>query len=100
VAAVTLTVAFGAASPALGASWSTIGNAGTDPATNFLGTIDKEPLIIKVRGDRVFRLEPTSGVPNVIGAFARNSITHGAVGATIAGGGDPTPNGQNRVTDS
>ncbi len=29
-------------------SWSTTGNTGTDPATNFIGTIDDQPLILKV----------------------------------------------------
>jgi hypothetical protein len=29
-------------------SWELTGNSGTNPNSNFLGTIDKQPLIIRV----------------------------------------------------
>ena len=45
-----------AAAPLLAApaSWLTTGDAGTSPATNFLGTTDAEPLIVKT--DKIERL--------------------------------------------
>ena len=74
-----------------GDSWSLLGNAGTSPGTisgtNFLGTTDNQPLEFKVYNTRALRLEPTSGAPNVIGGYSGNTVTAGALGATISGGG-------------
>lgn len=36
-------------------SWEIIGNAGTDPAVNFLGTTDQQPLVIRVGGLETIR---------------------------------------------
>ena len=33
--------------------WELTGNSGTNPATNFLGTIDNQPLIIQSNGGNV-----------------------------------------------
>jgi hypothetical protein len=41
-------------------AWALIGNSGTNPATNFLGTIDAQPLIIKVSNAQVGRFDPNS----------------------------------------
>jgi len=42
-------------------SWSTTGNAGTDPETNFIGTTDDEPLIFKVNNVRAGKISSISG---------------------------------------
>ena len=77
---------------ATGADWRLGGNAGTSPATNFLGTSDGQPLELKVNGARAFRLEPATN-PNLVGGAAGNSVSAGASAATIGGGF------ANRVTD-
>src|SRR6266511_4910427 len=76
--------------------WHLAGNAGTNPATNFVGTTDDNPLNLRVNNARAFRLEPasdgTNQSPNVIGGIADNSVAPGANGATISGGGRNDPN--------
>ncbi len=68
-------------------SWSLTGNSGTSPAIgNFVGTLDNQPLELHANGQRVLRLEPGGGLPNVIGGTADNAVTGGATGATISGG--------------
>lgn len=106
-------VALGAT--AIGACWSTTGDAGSSAAINFLGTTDAQPLVMRVQNQQVSRYEPSavlsSGAPisaNVIAGSAANSVVTGARGAVIAGGGIPFANadpnflggGPNRVTDS
>jgi len=68
--------------------WQTTGNAGTTAGPNFLGTTDNQPLEVHVNGQRAFRLEPTTGGPNVIGGYNGNSVAAGSIGVTIGGGGD------------
>jgi len=41
-----------------GDAWLLIGNAGTDPAVNFLGTTDAQPLCIRVDNQETFRFNP------------------------------------------
>jgi hypothetical protein len=67
--------------------WSLSGNAGTDPATTYLGTGDNQALELRVNGNRALRLEPHLVSPNLIGGHSANSVTSGTVGATIGGGG-------------
>ena len=68
--------------------WKVGGNSGTLPAFHYLGTSDNQPLHLHANGTRALRLEPnSSAAPNVIGGAAVNSVSSGAVGATIAGGG-------------
>ena len=75
--------------------WSLTGNLGTAPGTNFLGTLDSEPLELKVGGVRGLRLEPnSSGYPNVIGGAPANFASNGVVGATIGGGINNIAGGQ------
>jgi hypothetical protein len=81
-----------------GGSWSSTGNAGTTPGTNFLGTTDNTALELKVNGQRALRLEPTTSTPNLIGGDSGNSVQAGAYGATIAGGGHPNPGLSNIVS--
>lgn len=67
-----------------------MGNSGTDPSTNFIGTTDNQPLIVKVNGRQVFRLEPAVGTPNIIGGSSANVVSAGQYGAVIGGGGAGT----------
>jgi hypothetical protein len=70
------------------ADWKLGGNAGTTPATDFVGTTDRQALELRVNNLRALRLEPnTNGAPNVIGGAPVNFVTPGAIGATIGGGG-------------
>jgi hypothetical protein len=41
-----------------GEAWLLNGNAGTDPAVNFLGTTDAQPLCIRVNNQETFRFNP------------------------------------------
>jgi hypothetical protein len=94
--------------------WTLDGNAGTDPAVNFIGTTDAQPLVLRTRNAQSLRIEPsgvlTAGLPitaNVIAGSRANAVTAGVRGATIGGGGTPTGasdpdfelEGPNRVTD-
>lgn len=75
-------------SAALGNSWRTIGNEGTSPATHFLGTVDNQPLELRVNNRRILRLEPNiNDSPNILAGSISNRINVGVEGATIAGGG-------------
>ncbi|MCL4788977.1 MAG: hypothetical protein KJ070_19645, partial [Verrucomicrobia bacterium] len=78
--------------------WQVGGNAGTTPGTHFLGTMDNQPLEVRVNNQRALRLQPGPQSPNVIGGSAFNSVSAGLEGVTIAGGGlPPFPN---RVTNN
>jgi hypothetical protein len=82
-----------------GDSWKLTGNAGTNPATNFLGTTDNQPLDLRVGGFRALRLERVGDpMVNIVGGSHSNAVTPGVVAATIAGGGDT--GGSNFVTDN
>lgn len=97
-------------------AWRLGGNAGTDPATDFLGTTDATAFEIRAGSARSLRVEPSDVVfgshdlpitANVIGGSHANTVAEGVRGATISGGGVPAgesdPNyieeGPNRVTD-
>jgi len=43
-------------------AWRLTGNAGTTPATHFLGTTDNQPLIIKTNGAEAMRIDATGNV--------------------------------------
>jgi len=77
--------------------WSLTGNAGTTPATNFLGTTDNVSLTLAVSGTAALRLAPNATSPNLVGGYDGNSVTNGVVGTTIGGGG--VSGGANTVTD-
>jgi|SRR5665213_1493853 len=83
-------------------AWSRVGNAGTDPAVNFLGTTDSQPLELHVNGQRGLRLEYAEAGSiqsvNVIGGYSGNSVSSGVWGATIAGGGDTNDIGLNLIS--
>jgi hypothetical protein len=40
------------------AGWALTGNSGTNPTTNFLGTTDAQPLVIRVGNQETFRFNP------------------------------------------
>jgi hypothetical protein len=80
-----------------GLDWALLGNAATNPAANFLGTTDNQPLELRVNNTRVMRYEPNATSPNIIGGYSGNSITEGVVGGTIGGGG--LASSTNIVTD-
>jgi hypothetical protein len=65
--------------------WDTAGNAGTNDATDFLGTTDGEHLILKAGNSQVMRYAAPN---NVIGGSSANNVdTFGGSSQTIAGGG-------------
>jgi hypothetical protein len=66
--------------------WSLTGNADTNPNTNFLGTTDEVSLTLRVGNTTALRIEPTTGVPNLIGGHSSNDVSPGVEGATIGGG--------------
>jgi hypothetical protein len=85
--------------------WSLTGNAGTNPATSFIGTTDDQAFQLRVNNVRALRIEPkgtdSEQSPNVLFGDAGNFAVAGVQGAAIGGGGGvylyrpPTPN---RVT--
>jgi hypothetical protein len=82
-----------------GVCWDTQGNALTNPTTDFLGTTDAQPLVLRTGNARSLRIEPSSilsgGFPittNSIGGSFHNAVTAGVRGVTIAGGGSTNPN--------
>jgi hypothetical protein len=89
------TVGCGPAPAASG--WSLTGNLGTNPATNFIGTTDAQPFVVRTRNAQSLRIEPSTilfgGNPitaNVIAGSSTNNVAPGVRGATIAGGGIPS----------
>lgn len=95
-------------------AWSRLGNSGTNPANNFIGTTDAQPLVLRTSNVQSLRLEPssqlfngTSITANVIAGSSANSVATGVRGATISGGGVPLGDsdpafygeGPNRVTN-
>jgi hypothetical protein len=81
-----------------GTGWSLTGNAGTNPATDFIGTTDAQPLVLRTGGTIALRLSGAPGIPNVVGGSDANAVTDGVTGAAIAGGGNSAI--PNRVTDA
>ena len=96
--------------------WGLTGNAGTNPATQFIGTTDNQPFVVRTANARSLRIEPSSitfGTPalpvttNTIGGSHANAVTAGVRGATIGGGGVPAGESDpdlgleapNRITD-
>jgi hypothetical protein len=51
--------------------WNLKGNGGTNPATDFLGTTDNRPLVIKTQGKEALRIDPSGCVG--IGTSTANS---------------------------
>jgi hypothetical protein len=93
-----------------GICWDTVGNAGTNPALNFIGTTDNQPLVLRTQNVQSMRIEPSTstfnGDPitaNVIAGSSANAVVVGATGATISGGGQLPQSGSfgpNRVASN
>lgn len=76
--------------PAVGGGWGLLGNSGTDPLVNFLGTIDEVDLIFKVNSLQVLKFQQTPGfddTPNIIGGSSVNSITGNTPDSNVICGG-------------
>ncbi|MBN1996711.1 tail fiber domain-containing protein [candidate division KSB1 bacterium] len=74
-----------------GQNWNLTGNSGTDPAVNFLGTVDAQALEFRVNNQRALRINPSQSVivpdaPNMIAGCSANVVS-AAFGVTIGGGG-------------
>ena len=74
-----------------GVCWDTKGNTGTLSGTDFLGTVDNVPLVLRVNNQRVGLMQPRGETtdwgeaPSVtMGSFANSASNFGA---TVAGGG-------------
>lgn len=77
-----------------GAAWLLGGNAGTNPAVNYLGTSDNQPLILGANGQPLIRIEaiqPGTNVAtaNIVMGNPDNLARPGVRGAVISGGGLP-----------
>ena len=70
-----------------GVCWDTEGNAGTNPASNFIGTTDNQPLVFRVNNIPQLRIFPQSVSPNFVAGSPVNSAALGGNGQVIAGGG-------------
>src|ERR1043166_5962097 len=73
--------------------WQLGGNAGTVPGSDFLGTIDNQPLTLRVNNIVALQFRPGATVPNVVGglaAFRPSVVANGVSGAVIAGGNAPS----------
>jgi hypothetical protein len=89
-----------------GSGWELAGNAGTNPATNFIGTTDNQAFELRVNNLRAARIEPRATIgtfqgPNVVLGHEGNSLTTGVQGAVVAGGGGVSfgnPPASNQVT--
>ena len=70
-------------------SWEVTGNAGIDPLLHFLGTIDAQPLELRVGGERVARFAPGVAGPegvNVLLGASNNTVAPDVNAAAIGGG--------------
>jgi hypothetical protein len=75
--------------------WLLSGNTGTNPAVNFLGTTDNQPLVIRANNRPAMRYTYREDIAvtnfefrsmNVLGGSDINGISSTVMGATIAGG--------------
>ncbi len=66
-------------------AWSLTGNSSV--GSSFLGTNGNETLEMRVNNMTALRLIPNASPPSIVGGAAINSVTNGAMGAVISGGG-------------
>ena len=72
-------------------AWSRLGNAATNPSTNFIGSTDNQAIEIRANNLRIARFAPVvanqnfGDAPNVVLGSSANIAS--AVGATVGGGG-------------
>ncbi|MFH1624356.1 MAG: tail fiber domain-containing protein [Pseudomonadota bacterium] len=55
--------------------WGLIGNSGTNPSTNFVGTTDNQPLYFRVNNTVALRIIPNTESPNIVGGHPNNSVS-------------------------
>ncbi|WP_053327699.1 DUF4200 domain-containing protein [Chryseobacterium gallinarum] len=60
----------------LAQSWNTTGNTGTNPAINFIGTTDGQPLILKANNKASIRILPTGNVRIGLGDTDINPLSN------------------------
>ena len=83
--------------PATSSFWTIVGNAGTNPATHFLGTTDDQPLALKVNSQNALRLQHAANTiavgPNTIYIEGINTVAGAnvaapsSIGVVLLGGG-------------
>lgn len=56
-----------------GSGWALTGNAGTSPSTNFIGTTDNQPLVLKVNNQQAGYVANSSGANVFLGYQAGNA---------------------------
>lgn len=71
-----------------GTCWETHGNVGTDPLTDFLGTIDAQPLHFRVNNQDVGSIQSTVVGPNIRLGSPLNRIQSGETSSVVLGGRD------------
>ncbi|MBL9001297.1 MAG: hypothetical protein JNK25_09195 [Phycisphaerae bacterium] len=80
--------------------WLLTGNTGTSESSNFLGTIDNQPLILRANNRRALRIRPDDNGVNqgasIIAGSHVNTVSTEARFATIAGGGTSHPTDPNQ----
>ena len=65
--------------------WGLTGNSGTDTSSNFIGTTDSKPLVLKANGKKGLVIDGTPTSPNIL--MGNNTpISSAAEGSTILGG--------------
>jgi hypothetical protein len=75
----------------IGQCWSVTGDSGSNPLSNFLGTLDNQPLVLRSNNLRVASLQ-ANGTASSYGdapsiAMGSGANVASAVGATVSGGG-------------
>jgi len=66
-----------------GAGWSTLGNSGTNPASNFIGTTDNQPMVVRQNNQRAGLL---AGLNTSWGVLALNTENTGTFNSAFGGG--------------
>jgi len=75
------------ATAAIGACWSSTGDAGSDPATNFIGTTDNQPFVIRVNNQRIASFAQATDATNILMGWYGNTIGTSTRASVISGGG-------------
>lgn len=72
-------------------SWDLTGNAGTNPATNFLGTTDGQPLVIKTNQAEALRITPDgqAWLKGSLRTELGHVVTNNPNGALVLNAGPP-----------
>lgn len=71
---------------AVATCWETGGNVGTNPLTDFLGTVDGQPLHIRVNNQDVGSIQSTLAGPNIRLGSPLNNVLNGADSTVVLGG--------------